>query len=300
MPRNKRNKRPSTAASAAPQPEPEVPPENCWICVECEQENDPTEMDCIACDIPRIPIRSVADQIDCEAYSFQRVFSPAICAQLIGMSHERTFSLDLEHVDDKPVYQIDLVQNGWVADDGMWSVIGPLFDRQLRPLLGGLPWLKGTAFTLHFAFLKRYRPEERTHLGIHLDSSFFTFNVLLSDPDDFDGGEIYIFTPQQTAKHFGRHETMTTEQKDAWVRSNDALPIVRGYCRGDVLAFTGDRHLHGTLPTTRGERVVLTFFFEHLTDESMGRHCSECHEWCEVSRASPLLYSCTIENQMTE
>jgi len=99
----------------------------------------------------------------------------------------------------------------------MWSVIGPLFDRTLKPLLADLPWLKGTAFTLDFAFLKRYRPQERTHLGIHVDSSFFTFNVLLSNPADFEGGEIYIFTPQQTQKHFSRHEGMTTVQKDAWV-----------------------------------------------------------------------------------
>jgi hypothetical protein len=257
------------------------------MCGECEQENDDcTDVACcIACDTPRPPPIKCAlpEEIDGEAYLFQQVVSPAVCIQLIGMSHARTFSLDPEHVDDKPVYQIDLVQNGWVSDDGMWLVIGPLFDRQLRPLLGRLPWLKGKAFTLDFAFLKRYRPEERTHLGIHVDSSFFTFNILLSDPGDFDGGEIYIFNPSATQKLFGRHESMSTEQKDAWVDSNDALPIVRGYGRGDVLAFTGNRHLHGTLPTTRGERVVLTFFFDLLTDESMGRHCSECHEWSEVS-----------------
>ena len=76
---------------------------------------------------------------------------------------------------------------------------------------------------------------------------------------------------------------MTSEQKDAWVSSHHGLPIVQDYCRGDVLAFTGDRHLHGTLPTTNGERVVLTFFFELLAEEAMGRHCAECHVWCEVS-----------------
>ena len=44
------------------------------------------------------------------------MLSPETCARLIRMSRERTFSLDLEHVDDKPLYQIDLVQNGWVSD----------------------------------------------------------------------------------------------------------------------------------------------------------------------------------------
>jgi hypothetical protein len=61
---------------------------------------------------------------------------------------------------------------------------------------------------------------------MHVDSSFFTFNVLLSDPSDFEGkplpvrytllaygvsymegcpgGEIYIFTPQQVSKRLRR------------------------------------------------------------------------------------------------
>ena len=63
-----------------------------------------------------------------------------------------------------------------------------------------------------------------------MDSSFFTFNVLLSNPADFEGGEIYIFSPQQTQKHFARHETMSTGQKDAWVHGLDEqLPKVAGY-----------------------------------------------------------------------
>ena len=49
------------------------------------------------------------------------------------------------------------------------------------------------------------------------------------------------------------------------------LQVIQGYGRGDVLAFTGDHHLHGTLPTTAGERVVVTFFFEVLTEDAMGR-----------------------------
>ena len=202
-------------AAALPEPQPEPEPElaEVWVCAECEQENESTDTACIACDDLRPAAVAAPKQLDSEAFLYQRVLSPELCARLIRMSHERSFSLDLEHVDDKPVYQIDLVQGGWVADGGMWAVIGPLFDRSLKPLLAELPWLKGTAFTLDFAFLKRYRPQERTHLGIHVDSSFFTFNVLLSDPDDFEGGEIYIFTPQQTQKHFGRHEGMNTVRK---------------------------------------------------------------------------------------
>ena len=65
--------------------------------------------------------------------------------------------MELDNVDDQPVYQIDLIQNGWVADSDMWSIVGPLFDRELKPFLAELPWLRGTAFTLDYVFLKLYR-----------------------------------------------------------------------------------------------------------------------------------------------
>ena len=177
-------------------------------------------------------VGDTARQVDEEAILYRRVLPPEVCARLIRMSREREFSLELEPVDDRPVYQIDLVQHGWVADHEMMSVVGPLYDAEMKPILAELPWLRGAAFTLDFAFCKRYRPQERTHLGIHLDSSFFTFNVLLSDPAEFQGGQIYIFTPQETQKRFTRHESMTTEQKDAWVlgrASTQTLPVVSGY-----------------------------------------------------------------------
>ena len=261
------------------QPEPAL---EVWICEECEQENECTDVACIACDEPCATAVSAPRKVDSEAFLYSRVLSSDMCARLIRMSHERTLSMEEDTVDDQPVYQIDLVQNGWVSDTDMWSVIGPQFDRKLKPLLARIPWLQGTAFTLDHAFLKRYRPQERTHLGIHVDASFFTFNVLLSDPSsDFEGGEIYIFTPQQTQKHFERHEAMSTAQKEGWVNGHAQLPTVEGYGRGDTLAFTGDRHLHGTLPVRSGERVVITFFFEKLNEDEMGRHCSDCGEWCE-------------------
>ena len=264
-----------------PEPEREPQPAEIWVCEECEQENECTDAACIACDDPQPSAVAAPRRVDSEAFLYSKVLSPDVCARLIRMSHERALSMDLDTVDDKPVYQIDLVQNGWVSDASMWSVIGPTFDLKLKPLLAKLPWLQGTAFTLDHAFLKRYRPEERTHLGIHVDSSFFTFNVLLSAQGDFEGGEIYIFTPQQTQKHFERHEVMSTEQKENWVAGHAQLPTVAGYGRGDTLAFTGDRHLHGTLPVRGGERVVLTFFFERLAEDAMGRHCLDCGEWCE-------------------
>ena len=109
-----------------------------------------------------------------------------------------------------------------------------------------MPWLA------HWKLVLTHRPEERTHLGIHLDSSFFTFNILLSDPEDFDGGDFYLFSPQQTQEHLASHDNMTTAQKQEWVMGHSELPVVAGYGCGDTLAFSGDHHLHGTLPVKGG------------------------------------------------
>ncbi|GMI02388.1 hypothetical protein TrVE_jg14464 [Triparma verrucosa] len=260
-------------------------PADIWVCSECSQECECFDAACVCCDAPRPgappPPVAAPRRLDSEAFHYSRVLSPGVCNQLIRMSRERVLSMDLDTVDDAPVYQVDLVQNGWVSDADMWSVVGPAFDLRLKPLLAKLPWLQDTAFTLDHVFLKRYRPEERTHLGIHVDSSFCTYNVLVSDPLAFKGGEIYIFTPAQTQKHFERHEAMSTKQKDDWVGGHAQLPTVEGYGQGDTLAFTGDRHLHGTLPVTWGERVVLTFFFERLGDDAKGQSCSSCGEWRE-------------------
>ena len=83
---------------------------------------------------------------------------------------------------------------------------------------------------------------------------------MLSNPVDFEGGEIYMLTPQNTQKHFTKHESMSTEQKAAWVTGHEALPCVADYGCGDTLAFTGDRHLHGTLPVSHGQ-----FLWRHAT-----------------------------------
>ena len=98
-------------------------------------------------------------QIDEGAILYRGVLPPKACERLIRMSHcgEREFSRELDTVDDQPLYQIDLVQHGWISERELWPVVGPLFDRELKPLLAELPWLRGSAFTLDFVFLKRYR-----------------------------------------------------------------------------------------------------------------------------------------------
>ena len=203
-------------------------------------------------------------RIDDEAMLYFGMLPPELCDEIIQCARLRTFSLEADAVDARPVYQIDLVRDGSVVDEGLWSRLESHVTQRLVPLLAELSWLVGTHVALDFVFLKRYCLEERTHLGLHVDENFFTFNILLSDPvTDFNGGELYIFDPVSTARDLAESESLSTLEKATWVAAHgDALPIVRDYGRGDVLAFTGSSHFHGILPVLSGERYVLTFFFD--------------------------------------
>ena len=51
--------------------------------------------------------------------------------------------------------------------------------------------------------------------------------------------------------------------KDRFIKNYKNLPIIN-YEKGDAVIYSGDNHLHGLLPVTKGERYVLIFFFDLL------------------------------------
>ena len=162
-----------------------------------------------------------------------------------------------------PVYQNDVLQHNKTINNKLWKDnIEPLYNKKIKPLIHKLPWSKGKKVSLSWVFIKRYKKCERTHLRTHLDSNYFTFNILLSSTKDFKGGELYIFDNYYSNKYKNIVD-LTLEKHDGFIKNikND-LPIIKDYDQGDVLSFVGENHLHGTLPVVEGERYVLVLFFE--------------------------------------
>ena len=162
-----------------------------------------------------------------------------------------------------PVYQINILDSYKTINNKLWkNNIEPLYIKKIKPLIQQLPWSKGKNVILNWGFIKRYKKCERTHLRTHLDSNYFTFNILLSSTKDFKGGELYIFDNYYTNKYKNISD-LNLEEHDGFIKKikND-LPIIKDYDQGDVLSFVGENHLHGTLPVVEGERYVLVLFFE--------------------------------------
>jgi hypothetical protein len=71
-------------------------------------------------------------------------------------------------------------------------------------------------------FVVKYKFNEQNHLELHKDGSFLSFNILLSNPDDFEGGGTY----------FDDGLIMRPEQGDLIIHSSkmkhSGLPITKG------------------------------------------------------------------------
>jgi predicted 2-oxoglutarate/Fe(II)-dependent dioxygenase YbiX len=71
-------------------------------------------------------------------------------------------------------------------------------------------------------FVVKYKFNEQNYLEIHKDGSFLSFNILLSNPNDFDGGGTY----------FDDGLIMKPDQGDLIIHSSkikhSGLPITKG------------------------------------------------------------------------
>lgn len=128
-----------------------------------------------------------------------------------------------------------------------------VFCKLLRPMV---PFYLGETFlpehlVVHDLFFVYYSAAEgeQNGLEVHMDGSVFSFNILLSDPADFDGGGTFFEAPGAT------------------VRSRQGSALVHG---GDLR--------HGGNPITRGERYLLVGF---VTVD----HCARTAPYCVADSA---------------
>jgi hypothetical protein len=85
-------------------------------------------------------------------------------------------------------------------------------------------------------FVVKYKDDAQNHLEMHCDGSFLSFNILLSDKNDFEGGGTY----------FDDGLTAHLEQGDIFIHSS--------------------RIKHAGLPITKGTRYLLVGFLNIIVD----------------------------------
>lgn len=129
-----------------------------------------------------------------------------------------------------------------------------MFLRIVRPLTG---FYFGETFLpehleLRDAFFVKYSAAEgeQRSLEVHTDGSVFSFNLLLSDPSEFDGGGTFF------------------EAANATVRASQGGAVVHA---GDVR--------HGGLAITRGERYLLVGFVSVDPGLAQSPYCVAHSTW---------------------
>lgn len=68
----------------------------------------------------------------------------------------------------------------------------PVIDERLTPLVAASMGLVTSVIGFRDLFVARYDHDKQYRLHPHRDGSTLSFNVLLSDPRDFDGGGTYV------------------------------------------------------------------------------------------------------------
>jgi len=188
------------------------------------------------------------------AYKIKNVLSKTECEEFISMANKNEFLVTPDPVDNKPVYQIEIL-------DPDKTVNHPeLYFKCLELYKRRLPKQKGE---LNYIFLKRYAPGERSNIPMHVDLSKSTINILLSNPKDYTGGQFYLFEDPKDLRARRVHDLSTIESKHNTLKNMEDLPVV--YMKqGDMINYQGRIYDHGVLPVTSGVRYVLTFFFDHI------------------------------------
>lgn len=186
--------------------------------------------------------------------TFHRNIVPkTVCENIIETSKTFTFMKTPEVVDGKPMEEISIYDEGAPVNQELWNMC----EKYYTPLASKY------GLRLNYAFLRRYEPGDRNDLIMHFDDEIdapTTINILLSDTKDFEGGDLYIFNKNNTAKILKQHGgDMNIRQREQFIKECSHMPVLN-LTQGDAVYYKGSELLHGVLPVTKGERYVLGFF----------------------------------------
>lgn len=200
--------------------------------------------------------------IDSTCFVEKNVLSKNECNKIIDIAKKYEFYKrnDMEKI--LPEYQIEIFDNG-IKNGELWNISKKIYDEKLERILRNEKWLSTKTLDLNFVFMKRYSSvDEKPYIPLHLDESYLTMSFLLSNKNDFDGGELYVFDLNESNRLSLTEQTTNfkLECRNEYVNNHKNLPVLK-YNQGDLAVYTGGIHMHGILPVTRGERYILTFFF---------------------------------------
>ncbi len=205
--------------------------------------------------------RKRVENISDTGFVQKSTLSKSECKEFIKIAKKYDLETKPDGVDDKPEYQIDVLDTG-VINKELWEKCRLIYLNKLKPIIESTPWIPSDQ-RINYIFLRRYEKTERTHIPMHTDDSYITMSFLLSDTKDFEGGELYVFDSKDSNEidNWDDKFYTPTSNRENFVNSHPNLPIL-DYQQGDLAVYTGGKNYHGILPITSGERYILTFFLD--------------------------------------
>ena len=205
--------------------------------------------------------RKRVENISDTGFVQKSTLSKSECKEFIEIAKKYDLETKPDGVDDKPEYQIDVLDTG-VINEELWAKCRLIYLNKLKPIIESTPWIPSDQ-RINYIFLRRYEKTERTHIPMHTDDSYITMSFLLSDTKDFEGGELYVFDSKDSIEidNWDDKFYTPTSNREKFVTSHPNLPIL-DYQQGDLAVYTGGKNYHGILPITSGERYILTFFLD--------------------------------------
>ena len=188
-------------------------------------------------------------------------------------------------------------EHGWTTNrhynypttDLPWYVLSPeaqtIVDDVWRAMASNVKKRCGLGgddkLTINDVFLVKYTPDGQPGLHRHRDGSFASFNLMLSDPEDYEGGGTRMWDSAEVDRHkadYWEYETRhranrTTAPRGGWDAYDPDAGVLKPEhatlyrLRKGQMLTAGGFNFHEGLPVTRGARYIVAGFV------GLNKHC---------------------------
>ena len=188
-------------------------------------------------------------------------------------------------------------EHGWTTNrhynypttDLPWYVLSPeaqtIVDDVWRAMASNVKKRCGLGgddtLTINDVFLVKYTPDGQPGLHRHRDGSFASFNLMLSDPEDYEGGGTRMWDSAEVDRRkadYWEYETRhranrTTAPRGGWDAYDPDAGVLKPEhatlyrLRKGQMLTAGGFNFHEGLPVTRGARYIVAGFV------GLNKHC---------------------------
>lgn len=187
------------------------------------------------------------------------LLSDVACRSIVDAAeHSQTWAAQLDTVDRRPEWQHTIFDGSMFMDKDLVPLVEKLAHDAIIPALSTALGLNAQSLELSWAFVRAYASDRRHSFPVHRDRSVATANILLTDPSEFEGAELFALGDRWAGAEQWSEKEFRRNLPERVLRES---PHKVEYGQGDCVMHLG-KQLHGVLPLASGHRHVLILMFE--------------------------------------